>query len=153
MNATPAVEQQPPGAGKPFTMPIEYGKIREFAKATKSRSDIWLEDTGRATPPTFLATMLFWATDESLPYTQQGFNAERVLHGGREYVFHSPPPRAGDRLVAQQRIEDTYTKPGRRGGQMRFVVALTEFRNDAGELVVEMRNTTIETGKPAVDAS
>jgi hypothetical protein len=137
--------------GPAFTVPIEFGKVREFATATKARSTRWEWDDSAVTMPTFLATILFWASGDSLPYIRQGFAAERTLHGGREYTFYGPPPRVGDRLTGRQRVERIYTKQGRRGGQMRFVVALTEFRNQADELVAEMRNTTIETGRPVAE--
>jgi hypothetical protein len=141
------------GYGRPFTIPLELGKLREFATATKARSTYWFDEPNATIPPTFLATMLFWAHEDSLPYIQQGFAAERVLHGGREYTFHGEPPRIGDVLTARQRIEETYTKEGRRGGPMRFVIALTEFLDESGTVVVEMRNTTIETGRPATEES
>jgi hydroxyacyl-ACP dehydratase HTD2-like protein with hotdog domain len=71
----------------------------------------------------------------------------RVLHGGQEFIFHGPPPRAGTKLTAQTRIEDIYEKEGKRGGTMTFVVGVTEFRDEQGNLVAESRGTTIETGR------
>jgi hydroxyacyl-ACP dehydratase HTD2-like protein with hotdog domain len=74
---------------------------------------------------------------------------KRILHGGQEYVFHGPPPRAGQELTAQTRVEEIYEKEGKRGGTMTFVVTVQEFRDETGRLVAEARSTAIQTGKPA----
>jgi len=42
-------------------------------------------------------------------------------------------------------VVDRFEKPGKKGGQMRFAVVVTEFHNLAGELVAESRGTFIET--------
>jgi hypothetical protein len=135
--------------GQPYTMEVERGKIREFARATKARDDSYFVDSQPVAPPTFLSSAAFWATPESSALPLGSINWQRILHGEQEYVFHGPPPRAGQTLVAQQRIEDQYEKQGRRGGTMRFFVIVTEFRTEAGELVVEGRNTVIETSQAA----
>jgi hypothetical protein len=85
------------------------------------------------------------------PFKGVGLDMRRVLDGGREFVFHGPPPRAGTRLTAQARIDDIYEKEGRRGGTMTFVVSVQEFRDESGKLVAEMRSTAIETGRPPGD--
>ncbi|WP_344415916.1 FAS1-like dehydratase domain-containing protein [Pseudonocardia ailaonensis] len=138
------------GNGPAFPVVMELGKFREFVRATRG-TDGYSRRPDAVTPPTFLSVFLHWAPPDALPYTRQGLEADRVLHGGREFVFSGPPPKVGARLTAQQRVEKTYTKTGRRGGTMRFVVALTEFRDESGHVVAEMRNTTIETGRPALE--
>jgi hydroxyacyl-ACP dehydratase HTD2-like protein with hotdog domain len=69
----------------------------------------------------------------------------RGLHAEQEFVFHGPPPRAGDRLVGTSRIAEIYEKTGRKGGTMTFVVMVTEFRDPDGRLVAESRLTGVET--------
>jgi hypothetical protein len=69
----------------------------------------------------------------------------RGLHAEQEFVFHGPPPRAGDRLVGTSRITEVYDKQGKRGGTMTFVVMVTEFHDAAGRLVAESRLTGVET--------
>ena len=73
----------------------------------------------------------------------------RLLHGGQEYIFHGPPPRAGDELTVQTRVAEVYEKEGKRGGSMTFVVTVAEFRDETGKLRVEARSTAIQTGRPA----
>lgn len=70
------------------------------------------------------------------------------MHAEQEYIFHGPPPRAGDRLVGSSRIERIYDKEGRKGGTLTFAVMVTEFRDAAGTLVAEARLTGVETSKP-----
>ena len=137
------------GTGQPYTVEVERGKIREFARATKARDTSYFDDPRPVAPPTFLASAAFWASPESSALDAGDVNWARILHGEQEYVFHGPPPSAGQTLVAQQRIEDRYEKQGRRGGTMRFFVIVTEFRTPEGELVAEGRSTVIETSQAA----
>ena len=75
------------------------------------------------------------------------------MHAEQEYIFHGPPPRAGDRLLCSSRIEDIYEKQGRRGGTMTFAVMVTEFRDaESGRLVAEARMTGVETARPPEDS-
>jgi hypothetical protein len=94
-------------------------------------------------PPTFLTTAARWAPPGSR--VDVGFDRKRLLHGEQEYVFHTPPPRSGDVLTAHERIVDRFSKPGKRGGTMRFATVLTEYRSSDGTLVAEAKATFIET--------
>jgi hypothetical protein len=51
-------------------------------------------------------------------------------------------------LVGTMHVDADYEKEGRRGGTMRFVEVVTEYRDDAGSLVAATRNTLIETARP-----
>jgi hypothetical protein len=131
---------------EPAVMPVDRSKIREFARACKTHNPEYLDDPRAVSEPTFLMTTAFWTSGPSV-LQRAGMDLRRVLHGGQEFVFHGPPPRAGDNLTFQTRIDKVYEKEGRRGGTMGFVEAVTEFRNEAGELVAEARTTVIETGQ------
>jgi len=131
--------------GEPFEMDLERGKVREFARATFSANPSYLDDAAPVIPPTFLTTMIFWSDAGARPWEAVKMDQSRGLHAEQEYVFHGPPPRAGTRLTAQSRIESITTKPGRRGGELTFVVQVTEFRDEAGTLVAEARLTGVET--------
>jgi hypothetical protein len=135
-------------AAEPFRMPVELGKIREMARATKSRHPDHFRDDA-ISPPTFLQTMSFWQTGASNPWQGRKRNLERILHGEQEFVFHGEPPRAGTELIGTSRIDKVYEKEGKRGGTMRFTEVVTEFRDASGVLVAESRSTTIETSKAA----
>src|SRR5437868_3045850 len=113
--------EQPPA----FEVTIERGKIREFAAATQSEHPAY-QAVDAVVPPTFLIASSFWTPPESK--VDVGFDRRRLLHGEQEYVFHGPPPRAGQTLQAQARIADRYERAGKRGGTMKFAVVVTEFR-------------------------
>jgi hypothetical protein len=125
-------------------MPIERGKIREFARATKSQQRVYFEGEHPLSPATFLMSSAFWLDPENEPY-DPNLNLDRILHGEQEFVFSGEPPHAGTTLVGRKVVERTYSRQGRRGGAMTFTVILTEFRNESGAVVAEGRTTLIET--------
>lgn len=135
--------------GSPFDMWVERGKIREFARATKSAHPEYLDEEQPPITPTFLQTSAFWSppTGDN-PMRDVGMDLRRLLHGEQEFVFPGPPPRAGEQLTVQTRIESIEEKEGKRGGTMTFVRTVTEFRDAAGNLRAESKSTAIETGKP-----
>ena len=128
--------------GQPFEMVVEQGKIAEFAAAMQT-DDPAYRGAEAVAPPTFLASVALWAPEGAR--VAVGFDRRRLLHGEEQYTFPGPPPRAGQRLRVQDRIEKRYSKPGKRGGEMRFAVVVTEFRDQDGTLVAEGRRTLIET--------
>lgn len=132
---------------EPFTMVVERGKIREFARATMSADAEYLDAPVPVLPPTFLTTTSFWTPPGQSVFAKVKMDLRRLLHGGQEYTFHGPPPAAGTTLTVQTRVDDIYEKVGKRGGTMTFVITVTEFRDESGALVAESRSTAIETGK------
>jgi hypothetical protein len=135
--------------GTEFEVVVERGKIREFAAAMQS-ADPAYQGPNALAPPTFLISSALWAPEGVR--LNVGFDRRRLLHGEQEYVFHGPPPRAGQVLRAVEHLEDRYEKPGKRGGTMRFAVVVTEYRDEQDTLVAEARATFIETAAPARDA-
>src|SRR5712664_2723528 len=99
--------------GEPFEIPLERGKVREFARATFSANPSYVEDSAPVVPATFLTTMAFWTGPGSDPWAAVRMDGSRGLHAEQEFVFHGPPPRAGTRLTAQSRITEVYTRQGR----------------------------------------
>jgi hypothetical protein len=142
--------------GQPFQVPIERGKIMEFAAATQSRDPAYWDDERPVIPPTFLTTQMFWqewAGPGTNPWHAVELNQQRGMHAEQEYIFHGPPPRAGTTLTAQSRISDVYQKQGRRGGTLTFAVMVTEFRDASGRLVAEARLTGVETAQVPGESS
>lgn len=135
--------------GVPFALDVERGKIHEFATATKSTHPAHFEGHHPVCPPTFLTTAFFWETrvPGSNPWEKVRMDPKRGMHAEQEFVFHGPPPRAGTRLIGTSRIEKIFEKQGKRGGTMTFAVMVTEYRDEAGNLVAEARLTGVETAK------
>ena len=141
-------------AGTTFTMVVELGKIREFARATKSSNPEYLTAENPVAPTTFLVTSSFWqdppvrrANAGANGGAREGAGYERMLHGAQEFVFFGEPPRAGTRLSVHSRPGPEYEKTGRRGGVMKFRELITEYRDEKGELVAEAHGTIIETSQ------
>jgi hypothetical protein len=124
-----------------FEVLIERGKIREFAAAAQSTAPGY-SASDAVTPATFLITASQWAPEGAR--ADVGFDRRRLLHGEQEFRFFGPPPRAGQRLWASDRIADRYEKSGGHGGVMRFAVVVTEFRDEHDQVVAEARRTLIE---------
>jgi N-terminal half of MaoC dehydratase len=132
----------------PFPMRVEYGKIREFARATGSAHADYLDAEDPVSPVTFLISSTFWQVPGSNPYESiVEHDMHRVLHGGQKFFFPDGPPVAGTRLVGQSRIGETYTKEGRRGGTMTFIEMITDYRDQAGRLVARVTGTSIVTSQ------
>ena len=135
--------------GNPFEMDIERGKIAEFATATRSSHPDYLTGDHPVVPPTFLTSQFFWEqrVAGANPWDLVKMSQERGMHAEQEYIFHGPPPRAGDRLFARSRIESIFDKESRSAGTLTFVVMVTEFRDAEGTLVAEAKLTGVETSK------
>jgi len=132
--------------GADYEMVVERGKIAEFAAAMQSRNPAYAGPDA-VVPPTFLISSALWAPDGAA--VEHGFDRRRLLHGEQEFIFHGPPPRAGQTLRVSEQIVDRYEKPGKKGGLMRFAVVITEYRGEDGALIAEARKTLIETAPRA----
>ena len=113
--------------GVPFVMDVERGKIHEFARATGSELASYFEGDTPPSPPTFLTTQFFWEdlVEGSNPWDKVNMSQERGMHAEQEFIFHGPPPRAGDRLTCTSRIDSIYEKQGRRGGTLEFAAKVS----------------------------
>lgn len=129
-----------------YEMPVELGKVREFALATGSANPDY-QAADAVVPLTFLTASAFWEpTDGPTLVERLGVDLPRVLHGGQEYSFPGELPRVGDLLAVDVTIESVDVKEGKRGGSMTFIVMLTTFRRGShdGPVVAEGRSTVIE---------
>jgi acyl dehydratase len=135
-----------------FQVPVEWGKIREFASAIGDKNPIYHDPEyarrtpfGKAlAPPTFTVIKSFWRQGGS-NQEMAGFDNRYVLHGEEEYEYFAPV-LAGDVLTCKARISDAFEKAGKRGGKMIFVVFEFTFYNQRREKVLVSRSTLIQTG-------
>ena len=130
--------------GAEGTMRIEFGKIREFARAIKDDNPSFFDETRCLAPPTFLMTIAHWLGGLGETRSAVKLDYRRLLHGEQEFEYVRPV-QAGDGLTFRSRTKDVFEKQGKRGGKMLFIVGETEFRNQQGEVVAYSRNTVIET--------
>ncbi len=133
--------------GSPFEMDIERGKIDEFARAIRAEHTQYFDGRSPVVPPTFLTTQFFWEkrVPDANPWSQVEMSEERGMHAEQEYIFHGPPPRAGDRLVAQSTVTEITEKQSRSGKTLVFVKMVTAYRDaDTDRLVAEAILTGVE---------
>ena len=138
-----------------FELPIERGKVREFALAIGEDNPLFLDvEAARQAglpdiiaPPTFTVTQI-WIVSREERERRLGANLDygRVLHGEQEFTYERLPI-AGEILSCRMRISKDFTKEGKRGGSMRFVTYESKFTDEAGEDVLTAFYTLIETGK------
>jgi acyl dehydratase len=138
-----------------FDLPVERGKVREFALAVGEDNPVLLDPAQARlqgfpdvlAPPTFTVTQI-WQVPRDERESRLGANLdyERVLHGEQEFVFRRLPV-AGEVLKGTLRISKDFTKEGRRGGSMRFVTYESRFTDIDGEEVLTAYYTLIQTAK------
>ena len=136
--------------GPEYDVYVERGKIREFARAMDAPLDAFMEASSPVIPATFLVCAPYtWGYTLERPrgtvFADIRHDLEVSLHAEESFVFHGPLPRAGDRLVAQPRLENVSVKKGGNGGELTFLTVLNEYRSPEGELRVEQRSTSVTT--------
>ena len=138
-----------------FDLPVERGKVREFALAVGEDNPVFLDPQEALrqgfpdilAPPTFSVTQI-WQVPREEREARLGANLdyERVLHGEQEFVYRRLPV-AGEVLRGRMRISKDFTKEGRRGGSMRFVTYESTFTDADGAEVLTAYYTLIQTAK------
>ncbi len=158
-DAAAVTTTDPPGAGLPTSeerpmaiMPIERGKIREYATATAAARPAYLDDPQAPVPPTFLATVVFWAPiGETLrspevlrACAEAGVAADlgSLLSLEQEYVYHGPLPHAGETLRTAERLGDIRVKRTRDGRAMVVIRFTVFFHDERGGLRAECTYTS-----------
>ncbi len=136
--------------GPEYTIDIERGKLREFARAMNAPLPEYIDGEHPLIPATFLITAAYsWGYSLERPrgtaFEQIDHDLSVPLHAEESFTFHRSLPRAGDRLYCRATLENVWHKQGGRGGELTFLTMLTEFRSEAGELVAEERSTTVTT--------
>ena len=134
------------------TLPVERGKVMEFARATKSENPLHfdLEATSAAgfrdliAPLTFSAVAAHYNGGDAADVPEAlGFDISRVLHGEERWSY-ARPVVAGETLTGVRTVAAAWHKLLRSGGTMTFVLLPTEYRDAAGELVLRDEQLMIE---------
>lgn len=125
--------------------PVEWGKVRELARAVQDRHS---EAADLVPPPTF-PVVLNADFIERMIVDRLKLDRTRTVHGEQEYEYRRPL-RIGERVRCRARIASDTTKEGKRGGRMRLVVSEIEMTNAlTGEVIGYERSTAIETSGAA----
>ena len=131
----------------PFTVEIEKGRLRFFARAIGETNPIYVDeaaarDAGHATipaPPTFMFSIDLEGP-EFLPIVKLlGLDISRVLHGSQEFDYLAQI-YAGDVITQTSKIADIFDK---KGGALEFVVVESVYTSESGEPVGKARQTLV----------
>lgn len=130
-----------------FTVDVEKGRLRFFAKATGQTDPVYTDEAAaRAAgypalpvPPTFLFCLEMESPDPAAIRNLLGMDYRKLLHGEQGFSYHGMA-YAGDKLTFEQRIEDIYDK---KGGALEFVVRLTRVTNQNGQHIADLRAVTV----------
>ena len=157
--------------------PIEAGHIMMFARSIGDANEIYYDEDyakssepgGIPAPPTFVQASAQFDPDYFLrpkinePWFGSAKEATGIvkkestkkeggggggLHAEQHYVYHKPL-LAGDVLSATTKPGKSWEKQGRRGGKLMFNESVTEYRNQAGELIVTATGVGVRTERPA----
>ena len=156
--------------------PIEAGHIMMFARAIGDANQIYCDEAhaaktepgGIIAPPTFVQSSAQFDPDYFLrpKIGEEWFGSAKGptgitkkkdgdgggggggLHAEQHYVYHRQV-KAGDVLTATTKPGKTWEKQGRRGGNLVFSEAVTEYRDQKGELVVTATGVGVRTERPA----
>ena len=130
-----------------FTVDIERGRLRFFAKAIGEMNPIYSDEAAAKAaghraipaPPTYMFSVDLDGP-ELLPILGLlDLDIGRVLHGSQEFDYLGQI-YAGDSITQQCRIVDIYDK---KAGALEFVVQESSYTNQDGELVGRARQTLV----------
>jgi hypothetical protein len=135
--------------------PVEAGHVLMFARGLGAADpEGGLPAAGDPAPPTFTIASAQFDPDTPLrprpgeAWHGSGADAGLVkegaggLHAEQHFTYHRPV-RVGDVLVPATRPGQQWEKEGR-SGRLRFSELITEFRDEAGELVVTARMVSVQ---------
>ncbi|MBF4162716.1 FAS1-like dehydratase domain-containing protein [Nocardioides acrostichi] len=154
--------------------PVEAGHVLQFARAIGDPSPVYVDpEAARAAgleaipaPPTFAMASAHFDPEYPLrpnpgrPWigsadTATGYGPDDVdelasmLYAEQHFEYHRPL-MVGDVLTGAERAGDTWTKQGRRGGELRFTEVITDFVDQSGAPVVTSRTVSVSTARPPV---
>ena len=134
------------------SLPIERGKVMEFARAIHSSNPLHLDRAAAAAagfadviaPLTFSAASAHYNGGDAADVPKAlGFDISRVLHGEERWTYHRPAV-AGEVLTGVRTVAAAWRKPTRSGGAMTFVLLPTEYHDAEGQLIIRDEQLMIE---------
>lgn len=131
----------------PFTLTVERGKIKEFAKAIGDDNPIYYDPVEAQkqgyrdviTPPTFGTVIDLWGgSDFHKMCSFLNINPVMVLHGEQEYEYFGEI-NPGDEIVGTTSVAGYHEKKN-----MNLFILVTNYVDQKGDLVMKCRKTIIE---------
>ena len=156
-----------------ITFPIEATHILMFARSIGDENPVY-QDAEKAkasdiggiiAPPTFTAAVAQFNPEGSRPRpgekwfgsgaTPSGIEGKAPSAGGlnaEQHFEYFRPIRAGEVLIAETKPGKTWERESKRAGKLMFSDRITEFRDQAGELVASVRSVSVKTERPVAPA-
>lgn len=152
-----------------ITFPIEATHIMMFARSIGDENPVYHDAEaakgsavgGVIAPPTFTAAVAQFNPEQSRPRpgvkwfgsggTPSGIEGKAPSAGGlnaEQHFEYFRPIRAGETLTAETRPGTTWERESKRAGKLLFSDRITEFRDQAGELVARVRSVSVKTERP-----
>ena len=130
-----------------FSVDIEKGRLRFFAKAIGEKNPIYTDESAAQSagyrtipaPPTFMFSVDLEGPELLPILTLLDLDIAKVLHGTQEFEYLGQI-YAGDRITQRSKIVDIYDK---KGGALEFVVQESTYTNQNDELVGKARQTLV----------
>jgi len=136
-----------------LTEKLAGSDVRRYVNATGDTNPLWLDDEyaraagyrGRVIPPLMIIQLYRWMEGkrftgwEKVP-VPEGYTD--VRNAGQE-VEWLRPLYLGEQPTVQHRVVDIVARVGRRTGVGIYLTRVSEFRNDAQEVVVSVRATSV----------
>jgi hypothetical protein len=124
----------------PYTVEVEKGRLRFFAKAIGETNPIYTGEAARLPiPPTFLFSLENEVPEPFGWLTPMGVHFDNLLHGEQSFKYYAMV-YAGDCVTFAPRIADIYEK---KNGALEFIVKETRVTNASGDLVAELRSVLV----------
>jgi hypothetical protein len=148
--------------------PMEASHIMMFARAIGDENPAYFDPEKAVAPPTFMQASAQFDPNYHLrpkpgkPWLGSGREATSkgakipgsdqaektggggILHAEQRFEYHQHP-RVGDVLTATVRQGERWEKEGKRSGKLVFSETITEYRNQAGELMVTATGVGVTT--------
>jgi acyl-CoA thioesterase FadM len=158
-----------------YEFPIEAGHIMLFARAIGDANPIYSDAERAIAPPTFVQASAHYDPEYPLRprIGERWFGSGATATGGRRrdaqadtddeaggtslhaeqhFTYHRAI-RPGDVLTVTTQEGRSWEKQGKRAGTLRFRELITEYRDQAGQLVVTARLVGVRTQRAVGDAS
>jgi len=131
----------------PFSVEVEKGRLRLFAKATGATDPIYTDEsaardagyTDLPAPPSYAFSV---AMDGGQPFNvleDMRIPLTKVVHGHQGFVYHRLIC-AGDVIGGLQTVRNVYEK---KGGALMFIETEISLTNQRGEPVCDLQSTIV----------
>jgi acyl dehydratase len=134
-----------------FSLEVTRNKVHELALAVGDTNPLYhsqeaAREAGYADVPLFPTSptiFAFWGNPEmGKRLAGLGISVARILHGEEEYEYLAPI-YPGDVLTGVVTVLDGKSRQGREGSSMDIVTLGTNYTNQAGQAVLQARQTIV----------